>query len=85
VPDDVRLELAEPGASQPLSALLSRMRVGGVASVSPNGVLGDPSGASAQEGLRLLWGMVADVVSSVLAWVPDGQGRLRSERRRVVA
>jgi mycofactocin system creatininase family protein len=85
VPEDVRLDRAEPGALEPLSALLSRMRVGGVASVSPNGVLGDPSGASAQEGLRLLWGMVADVVSSVLAWAPDGQGRLCDVRRRVVA
>jgi mycofactocin precursor peptide peptidase len=85
VPDDVRLDRAEPGALEPLSALLSRMRVGGVASVSPNGVLGDPSGASAQEGLRLLWSMVADVVSSVLAWAPDGQGRLCDVRRRVVA
>ena len=85
VPDDVRLDRAEPGALEPLSALLSRMRAGGVASVSPNGVLGDPSGASAQEGLRLLWSMVADVVSSVLAWAPDGQGRLCDVRRRVVA
>jgi mycofactocin precursor peptide peptidase len=85
VPEDVRLDRAEPGALEPLSALLPRMRVGGVASVSPNGVLGDPSGASAQEGLRLLWGMVADVVSSVLAWAPDGQGRLCDVRRRVVA
>ena len=85
VPDDVRLDRAEPGALEPLSALLSRMRAGGVASVSPNGVLGDPSGASAQEGLRLLWSMVADVVSSVLAWAPDGQGRLCDVRRGVVA
>jgi mycofactocin system creatininase family protein len=85
VPEDVRLDRAEPGALEPLSALLPRMRVGGVASVSPNGVLGDPSGASAQEGLRLLWGMVADVVSSVLAWAPDGQGRLCDVRRMVVA
>ena len=84
-PDQVRLDLAAPGALEPLSALLSRMRVGGVSSVSPNGVLGDPSGASAQEGVRLLWSMVADVVSSMLTWAPDDQGRLRSERRRVVA
>jgi mycofactocin precursor peptide peptidase len=84
-PDDVRLDRAEAGALEPLSALLSRMRVGGVGAVSPNGVLGDPSGASAQEGLWLLWSMVADVVSSVAAWAPDGQGRLCDERPRVVA
>jgi mycofactocin system creatininase family protein len=85
VPEDVRLELAEPGERQPLSALLPSMRVGGVVSVSPNGVLGDPSGASAHEGERLLWAMVADVVSSVLAWAPDGQGRLSTRGPRAVA
>ena len=85
VPDDVRLERAEPGALEPMSALLSRMRVGGVASVSPNGVLGDPSGATSQEGLRLLWSMVADVVSSAVVWAPDGHGRLRDQPRSVVA
>jgi mycofactocin system creatininase family protein len=85
VPDDVRLDRAEPGALEPLSELLPRMSAGGVASVSPNGVLGDPSGASAQEGVRLLWSMVTEVASSVLAWTPDGQGRLQHEGRRVVA
>ena len=61
------------------------MRVGGVASVSPNGVLGDPTGASAQEGMRLLGAMVTDAVSAVQRWAPDGQGLLRRERRSVVA
>jgi mycofactocin precursor peptide peptidase len=84
-PDDVRLERAEPGALEPLPALLARMRLEGVASVSPNGVLGDPAGASAPEGRRLLWSMVTDVVSSVEAWAPDGQGRLRPGRSMVVA
>jgi hypothetical protein len=43
------------------------LRVGGVASVSPNGVLDDPLGMSARKGLRLLWSIVADAVSRVLA------------------
>jgi mycofactocin precursor peptide peptidase len=84
-PDDVRLDKAQPGALEPLSALMARIRVGGVVSVSPNGVLGDPSGASAQEGAQLLSAMVAEVVSSVLAWAPDGQGRLCDVGRKVVA
>ena len=84
-PEDVRLEKAEPGALEPLPALLGRMRMDGVASVSPNGVLGDPAGASAPEGRELLSAMVTDVVSSVQAWAPDGQGRLRPGRSRVVA
>jgi mycofactocin precursor peptide peptidase len=84
-PDDVRLDRVEAGAFDPASARLSRKRVGGVASASPNGVAAHPYGASAQEGLALLWSMVADVVSSVVAWAPDGQGRLCDERPRVVA
>ncbi|MEP7016934.1 MAG: mycofactocin biosynthesis peptidyl-dipeptidase MftE [Actinomycetota bacterium] len=80
-PDDVRLDKAEPGALEPLSALMSRIRLDGVASVSHNGVLGDPSGASAQEGVQLLQGMADHVVSWVLAWAPDGQGRLCDDRR----
>jgi mycofactocin precursor peptide peptidase len=84
-PDDVRLDRAEPGALEPLSALMSRIRLDGVASVSHNGVLGDPSGASAQEGVQLLRGMADDVVSWVLAWAPDSQGRLCDERSTVLS
>ncbi|MGV1007540.1 MAG: mycofactocin biosynthesis peptidyl-dipeptidase MftE [Dermatophilaceae bacterium] len=42
------------GSTEPIAALLPRLRAGGVGSVSPNGVLGDPAGASAEEGERLL-------------------------------
>ena len=53
-PEAVRLELAEPGCTEPLDALLPRLRAEGVRPVSSNGVLGDPEGASADEGHRLL-------------------------------
>ena len=49
---------AQPGATEPLADLLPRLRAGGVRAVSPNGVLGDPSGAGADEGDRLLAGAV---------------------------
>ncbi len=62
-PESVRLDLAEAGNPQPLSEILPAMVAGGVASVSPNGVLGDPAGASAAEGERVLEAMVADVVA----------------------
>lgn len=58
-PDQVRMRRAEPGNSEPLAALLPQMRVGGVAAVSPNGVLGDPARASAAEGSEILLEMVA--------------------------
>jgi creatinine amidohydrolase len=55
----VRLELAQPGEPRPISELMDRLRTGGVRSVSANGVLGDPRGATAEEGERLLAELVA--------------------------
>jgi creatinine amidohydrolase len=46
------------------------LRAGGVAAVSPNGVLGDPAGANAAEGERLLAGMLDDLAGAVAAWEP---------------
>jgi mycofactocin system creatininase family protein len=62
-PESVRLDLAEAGNTQPLREILPAMMSGGIAAVSPNGVLGDPAGASAAEGERVLKAMVADVLS----------------------
>src|SRR6185312_14559201 len=42
------------GNTAPLAELLPALRAGGVRSVSPTGVLGDPTGASAAEGAALL-------------------------------
>ena len=61
----VRVEAAEPGATAPLPELMGALRTGGVRAVSPNGVLGDPTGASAQEGLALLDALVDDLVGCV--------------------
>ena len=44
------------------------LRAGGVRSVSPNGVLGDPAGASAEEGEAILGRWVADLVAAVERW-----------------
>ncbi|TCK20112.1 mycofactocin biosynthesis peptidyl-dipeptidase MftE [Pseudonocardia endophytica] len=74
-PHLVRTDAAAAGATAPLRELIDDMRAGGVAAVSRNGVLGDPSGASAEEGRRLLDGMVAAAAASVARWEPDG-GRL---------
>ncbi|MEW1982101.1 mycofactocin biosynthesis peptidyl-dipeptidase MftE [Citricoccus sp. NPDC079358] len=52
-PDRVRLEHAEPGNTTPVRELLAEMMAHGVRDVSPNGVLGDPTGASAIEGADL--------------------------------
>jgi creatinine amidohydrolase len=50
----VRLDAAEPGETRPIGQIMPVLREQGVRAVSPNGVLGDPAGASAAEGERLL-------------------------------
>jgi mycofactocin precursor peptide peptidase len=67
-PAAVRLGAATAGDTRPLAELLPLLRAGGVAAVSPNGVLGDPSGASADEGRRTLDAWVGDLVAAVRAW-----------------
>lgn len=64
-PELVRLDAAERGATAPLGELLPRLRSDGVAGVSANGVLGDPAGASAEEGQGLLRRLVDDVTAAV--------------------
>ena len=46
--------MAEPGEVRPISQIMPVLRERGVRAVSGNGVLGDPAGASAAEGERLL-------------------------------
>jgi mycofactocin system creatininase family protein len=64
-PDDVRLDAAAAGDTRPLSEILTDLSAHGVRQVSPNGVLGDPAGASAAEGARLLALLVADLNQTV--------------------
>ena len=61
-PESVRLDLAEPGETRPLTEIMPLLMAGGVGAVSPNGVLGDPTGASAEIGERVLADMTADAV-----------------------
>ena len=53
-PGSVRLDVAEKGDIRPISQILPALHEHGVLAVSPNGVLGDPAGASEAEGERLL-------------------------------
>ena len=64
-PGCVHLDRAEPGATAPLAELIGDLRSGGVAAVAPNGVLGDPTGASADEGAALLAAITADLLAAV--------------------
>jgi creatinine amidohydrolase len=60
-PGRVRLDLAAAGNTEPLPALLPRLRAEGVRASAANGVLGDPAGASAEEGEALLATAVAEL------------------------
>lgn len=63
-PDRVRLHSAQPGNTAPIEDLLPHLRRDGLAAVTANGVLGDPTGASAQEGTLLL----EQAVTELAAW-----------------
>jgi creatinine amidohydrolase len=76
-PDAVRAELAECGDTTPIAELLPLLQAGGVRRVSPNGVLGDPAGASAEEGAAVLAGIVDRLAGAVAGWRIDPTGRLQ--------
>jgi len=67
-PDRVRMDLAEVGNLSPLPDLLPLLRGRGLRVASPNGVLGDPRRATAEEGRTLLGRLTADLVAHVDAW-----------------
>lgn len=65
-PASVRLDRAVPGDSRALSEILPTMIAGGVAAVSPTGVLGDPRGATAAHGAKLVEMMTEHVATAAL-------------------
>ncbi|NKY20117.1 mycofactocin biosynthesis peptidyl-dipeptidase MftE [Tsukamurella spumae] len=76
-PDRVQRSRIEPGTTAPLATILDRMRSGGVGAVSRNGVLGDPTAATAELGGRLVEALGADLARALAQWNPDETGRLR--------
>lgn len=64
-PELVKLDHVRAGNVQPLTELMPVLREAGVAAVSPTGVLGDPTEASATLGEQILAAWTADLVSSV--------------------
>ncbi|HST66180.1 MAG TPA: creatininase family protein, partial [Mycobacteriales bacterium] len=67
-PARVRSALAAAGNTAPVAALLPALRAGGVRAVSPNGVLGDPAGASVAEGTTLLDAALDDLCAFLDGW-----------------
>jgi creatinine amidohydrolase len=77
-PARVVRDRAVPGATEPIASLLPRLRAEGVRGVSPTGVLGDPAGATADEGADLLERLVGHLVAAARAWRVDAAGRLQN-------
>ncbi|MFD4469951.1 mycofactocin biosynthesis peptidyl-dipeptidase MftE [Rhodococcus sp. NPDC058505] len=76
-PDEVRMDRVEAGDPRPIAELMPRLRAGGVAAVSANGILGDPTGADAVEGALLFDQMCGRAVAAAGRWQPDEHGMLR--------
>jgi creatinine amidohydrolase len=64
-PSQVRLEAAAAGDTRPMREIMPDLMSRGVRAVSPNGVLGDPAGASAAEGRRLVERLVSGLRATV--------------------
>jgi mycofactocin system creatininase family protein len=77
-PAAVREALAAAGETTPIGELLPRLRAEGVRAVSPDGVLGDPTGASAAEGAEFLAALGDRLLAAAVRWTVDGAGRRRS-------
>ncbi|UPG67396.1 mycofactocin biosynthesis peptidyl-dipeptidase MftE [Gordonia hongkongensis] len=75
-PSVVDPDRAVTGNREPVGALMGAMRSGGVAAVSPNGVLGDPEGASAETGAGLVDGVTDRLWAALESWQIDDLGRL---------
>ena len=75
-PSRVDITLAVPGNVAALAELLPTLRSEGVAGVSASGVLGDPTGATAEHGSALLVEMIRDVHSRIMAAAVGRDGRL---------
>ncbi|MET8805932.1 mycofactocin biosynthesis peptidyl-dipeptidase MftE [Streptomyces sp. NPDC004546] len=80
----VREERAVAGPTDPVHLLMDRLVTESVRGVSPSGVLGDPSGARASDGERLLDRMADRLAADIQAWRVSGQGRLGSPEQRPV-
>lgn len=75
-PDLVNLDAVAAGALGNIAELLPRLASEGTRAVSPNGILGDASGASAAEGASLFDRMLAGVVRRIDAGRVDERGCL---------
>ena len=70
----VRVHRAQVGCTEPLERILSALMAGQLDQLSPNGVLGDPTGATAAEGKALLATMARRVADEIRTGSRDEHG-----------
>jgi creatinine amidohydrolase len=70
-PQSVRYNRARAGNTTPIAELMPALRASSVMAVSPNGVLGDPAGASVEEGETVFAALLADLLAFVAEWCGD--------------
>ena len=61
------MDRAVPGDTRPLGETWPELRPAGVRAVSETGILGDPTGATAEAGRALLDALAADLIGQVAA------------------
>lgn len=74
-PTRVHMDRAVPGDTRPLSEIWPQLRTAGVRAVSETGILGDPTGATAEAGRALLDALAAELISDATAWLPRVEAR----------
>ena len=67
-PDRVHMDLAVAGDTRPLAQLMPLLRATSIAAISPSGVLGDPTGATSDEGAEMFSRLATDLCAFVAAW-----------------
>jgi creatinine amidohydrolase len=76
-PDKVQTDRIERGTVGDASALVAQMRTSGVAGVSANGVLGDPTTANSEHGIAVINLYSSSLVSHLATlsndWLKDSQ------------
>lgn len=74
-PDRVRMDLAEVGSPARFSQIGGVLATEGLAAVTQNGVLGDPTAASAPHGSELFDALLADLVATAEGVMTGGVSR----------
>ncbi len=68
--DAVRVDRIEPGSTARWREIGPTVVAEGLSAVSPNGILGDPTGANADEGAGIVAGLVAELIEHADRWHP---------------